>query len=165
MIPSLDPSLNTQTVITSSLYSTQERVFWFGTLIASKNPEGVRERFKIMNPNKIPCTVNFSVKPRSQSKSEGFAFSVSPETLTIEPHKHKYVTVGFDPTAMMTYGGIFEAVVEHGDPESKNGKLVFELRGEGTLPTLLVDQPTDHDVDGSPILKFKRTRIGKESVL
>jgi hydrocephalus-inducing protein len=38
VIPSLDPSLNTQTVITSSLYSTQERVFWFGTLIASKNP-------------------------------------------------------------------------------------------------------------------------------
>jgi len=65
VIPSLDPSLNTQTIISSSLYSTQERVFWFGTLVASKNPEGVKERFKIMNPNKIPCTVKFNVKPRS----------------------------------------------------------------------------------------------------
>jgi hydrocephalus-inducing protein len=37
---------------------------------------------------------------------------------------------------MMTYGGIFEAVVDNGDPTSKTGKLLFELRGEGTLPTL-----------------------------
>jgi hydrocephalus-inducing protein len=105
-------------------------------LIAQKNTEGGKERFKIMNPNKIPCTVKFSVKARSNSKSEGFSFDVSPNVLTIEPHKHKYVTVGFYPTSMMTYGGIFEAIVENGDPNSKTGKLVFELRGEGTLPTL-----------------------------
>jgi len=65
VIPSLDPSLNTQTVISSSLYSMQEKVFWFGTMVAGKSPEGTRERFKIINPNKIPCTVKFSVKPRS----------------------------------------------------------------------------------------------------
>jgi hydrocephalus-inducing protein len=64
VIPSLDPSLNTQTIIQSSLFATQERVFWFGTLIAAKTTEG-KERFKIMNPNKVPCTVKFSVKPRS----------------------------------------------------------------------------------------------------
>jgi hydrocephalus-inducing protein len=136
VIPSLDPSKNTQTVITSSLFSIQEQVFWFGTLIASQNPEGARERFKIMNPNKIPCTVKVSVKPRTQSRAEGFAFDVKPDELTIEPHKHKYVSVGFSPTNMMTYGGIFEAIVDNGDPNSKNGKLCFELRGEGTLPTL-----------------------------
>lgn len=61
---------------------------------------------------------------------------MKPDVLQIEPHKHKYVTVGFYPTSMMTYGGIFEATVETGDPTSKTGKLVFELRGEGTLPTL-----------------------------
>lgn len=54
VIPSLDPSVNTQSVITSSLYAIQERVFWFGTLVASKVPEGVVEKFKIINPNKIP---------------------------------------------------------------------------------------------------------------
>jgi len=101
VIPSLDPSLNTQTVISSSLYSMQENVFWFGTMVASKNPEGTRERFKIINPNKIPCTVKFAVKPRSTSKSEGFCFDVQPEGLTIDPHKHKYVSVGFNPSAMM----------------------------------------------------------------
>jgi hydrocephalus-inducing protein len=165
VIPSLDPSLNTQTIISSSLYSIQERVFWFGTLVASKNPEGAKERFKIMNPNKIPCTVKFAVKPRSQSKSEGFAFEVSPDSLTIDPHKHKYVTVGFMPTAMMTYGGIFEAVVETGDPESKSGKLVCELRGEGTLPTLLVERPEEVDSEGTPVLRFRKTRIGREATM
>lgn len=165
VIPSLDPSLNTQTIISSSLYSTQERVFWFGTLVASKNPEGAKERFKIMNPNKIPCTVKFEVKPRSQSKSEGFAFDVSPDTLTIDPHKHKYVTVGFNPTSMMTYGGIFEAIVETGDPESKSGKLVFELRGEGTLPTLLCEKPEEVDAEGTPVLRFRKTRIGRDATL
>lgn len=118
-----------------------------------------------MNPNKIPCTVKFAVKPRSQSKSEGFAFEVSPDTLTIDPHKHKYVTVGFNPTAMMTYGGIFEALVENGDPESKSGKLVFELRGEGTLPTLLVEKPEEVDAEGAPVLRFRKTRIGRDAVL
>jgi hydrocephalus-inducing protein len=103
-----------------------------------------------MNPNKIPCTVKFTVKPRSQSKSEGFAFEVAPDTLTIDPHKHKYVTVTFNPTAMMTYGGMFEALVENGDPESKSGKLVFELRGEGTLPTLLIEKPDEVDAEGCP---------------
>lgn len=64
---------------------------------------------------------------------------MKPDVLQIEPHKHKYVTVGFYPTSMMTYGGIFEATVDNGDPQSKTGKMVFELRGEGTLPTLQVE--------------------------
>jgi predicted RNA binding protein YcfA (HicA-like mRNA interferase family) len=29
--------------------------------------------------------------------------------VSIDPHKHKYVTVSFHPTSMMAYGGIFEA--------------------------------------------------------
>lgn len=140
-------------------------MFWFGTLIASKTTEGGKERFKIMNPSKVPCTVKFLVKPRSQSKSEGFAFDVKPDVLTIEPHKHKYVTVGFYPTNMMTYGGIFEAVVENGDPSLKTGKLMFELRGEGTLPTLQIEKPKELDTDGTPMLKFKKTRIGKDSIM
>jgi hypothetical protein len=51
---------------------------------------------------------------------------------------------------MMTYGGIFEALVDNGDANSKQGKLSFELRGEGTLPTLLVDKPDDFDAEGVP---------------
>ena len=163
VIPSLDPNVNTQSVITSSLYAIQERVFWFGTLIASKVPEGVVEKFKIMNPNKIPCTVNFSVKPRTQSKNEGFAFEVSPASVKIPPHENAYVKVSFKPENMMPYGGIFEAVVEHGDPESNSGKFSFEVRGEGTLPTLLLTKPTALSDDGLPLLKFNKTRLNKKT--
>lgn len=66
---------------------------------------------------------------------------------------------------MMTYGGIFEAIVDNGDPNSKQGKLVFELRGEGTLPTLQVEKPKEQEADGTPVLKFRKTRIGKESIM
>jgi hydrocephalus-inducing protein len=163
VIPSLDPSVNTQSVITSSLYAIQERVFWFGTLIASQVPEGVVEKFKIMNPNKIPCTVNFSVKPRTQSKGEGFAFEVSPANVKIPPHENAYVKVSFKPDNMMPYGGIFEATVDNGDPESSSGKFSFELRGEGTLPTLLLTKPSELNDEGIPLLKLKKTRIGKRT--
>lgn len=65
----------------------------------------------------------------------------------------------------MTYGGIFEATVDNGDPGSKTGKLMFELRGEGTLPTLQIEKPKETEADGTPVLKFRKTRIGKESIL
>jgi hydrocephalus-inducing protein len=157
VVPSLTNSANA-----SSLYAIQEKVFWFGTLIASKVPEGVVEKFKFSNPNKIPCTVKFSVKPRTQSKNEGFAFEVSPASVKIPPHESAYVKVSFKPNNMMTYGGIFEAEVEKGDLKSSSGKLVFELKGEGTLPTLLISKPTELSEDGVPLLKLKKTRIGKK---
>ena len=62
----------------------------------------------------------------------------------------------------MAYGGLFEAIVENGDDKSKSGKLTFELRGEGTLPTLLLDQPSGEMAeDGTPILRFRKTRQGR----
>lgn len=78
MIPSLDPGQNVHSVILSPVYAMEEKIFDFGTLIASKVPEGTVEKFKIMNPNKIPCTVNFKIL-KTESKTEGFAFEVSPQ--------------------------------------------------------------------------------------
>lgn len=43
--------------------------------------------------------------------------------------------------------------------------MVFELRGEGTLPTLQIEKPRETEPDGTPVLKFRKTRIGKDSVL
>lgn len=147
------------------MFSVQEKLFWFGTLIASKNPEGAREKFKINNPNKVPCTIKFTVKKRTESKSEGFAFDVQPEGLTIDPHKHKYVTVGFFPTEMKQYSAVFEGIVEHGNEETKQNKLTFDLRGEGTLPTLQIQKPTETETDGTASLRFKKVRVGKENNL
>ena len=65
----------------------------------------------------------------------------------------------------MTYGGIFEATVDNGDQTSKTGKLTFELRGEGTLPTLQIEKPKELDTDGTPILRFRKTRVGRDTIL
>lgn len=46
------------------------------------------------------------------------------------------------------------------------GKLIFELRGEGTLPTLQVEKPTETEgADMTPALKFRKTRIGKDCIM
>ena len=99
------------------------------------------------------------------SKSEGFAFKIEPESLQIESHKHKYVTVHFNPTEMKQYGGIFEAVVQNGELNPKQGKMTFEIRGEGTLPTLQIQKPDENEPDGTPALRFRKTRIGKENYM
>ena len=66
---------------------------------------------------------------------------------------------------MKQYGGIFEAVVQAGDLQSKQGKMTFELRGEGTLPSLQILKPTEVIPDGTAVLNFGKTRIGKDSIL
>ena len=123
------------------------------------------EKFKIMNASKVPCTVNFSVKPRTSSKSEGFAFEIPPiqQKIKISPHEYAYVQCFFKPVNMMAYGGIFEAKVEQGEPNPKTGLLKFELRGEGTLPTVtaLMNQWSE---EGKAVVKFKKTRVGKRSI-
>ena len=98
------------------MFAIREKVFWFGTVIASKNPDGVVEKFKIINPFKIACTVKINLIPRTNSKSEGFAFEVSHKApFKIYPHESEYVIVTFKPTNVIPYSGIFEAIVEGGE--------------------------------------------------
>eukprot|EP01022_Parablepharisma_sp_SALTPOND_P020800 TRINITY_DN386_c0_g1_i3.p1 TRINITY_DN386_c0_g1~~TRINITY_DN386_c0_g1_i3.p1 ORF type:complete len:4093 (+),score=589.86 TRINITY_DN386_c0_g1_i3:873-13151(+) len=168
VVNTLDPSTNIQSLVNKSVFSIEENVFWFGTLVPSKDTKGQIEKFKITNPNKIPCSVKLSVKPRTSSKSEGFGFELSPEALKIPPHESQYVKVCFKPTNIMSYGGIFEALVENGDPKSRSGKLRFELRGEGVLPTVMMEKPSFIGEDGTPVLMFKKTRLGnvqRESIV
>jgi hydrocephalus-inducing protein len=37
---------------------------------------------------------------------------------------------------MATYSAIFEATVEKGDKNPKTYQLIFDLRGEGAMPTI-----------------------------
>jgi hydrocephalus-inducing protein len=164
VLPSLNPEINRQNAITSGIYAVEEKVFWFGTIIASKNPNGVTERFKLINNNKIPCTIKVEVKPRTVSKSEAFSFEVAHKTpLKIYPNESEYVSVTFKPANVIPYSAIFEAKVEGGELNPDTGKLTFELRGEGTLPTVLLQSPQEFDNDGTPLLKFKKTRLSKTS--
>jgi len=44
---------------------------------------------------------------------------------------------------MAQYSGVFEAIVENAEQNIKHGKLIFDVRGEGAMPTLKIDKPKD----------------------
>lgn len=72
--------------VKSNVFFVEERVFNFGTLVPSKEPQGIVERIKIENTNKIPCNVKFVVSKRTQNVIEQFAFDVEPKEARIPPH-------------------------------------------------------------------------------
>ena len=142
----------------SSVYAEEDRVFYFGAYLAGQQ---VQVHFKISNPFKITCDVSLSTKPRGKTKTDtnDFAFDVEPKRLTIPSHEYRYITVSFHPTSIQAYAGIFEAVVDNVN-EGKNKTLSFELRGEGTLPRIIVEKPSLKSKNGLPLLKFKRLLVG-----
>ncbi len=87
-------------------------MFNFGSIVPSLNPEGICEKFKIINPNKIACSVKFEVRKRNPNSNENFAFEMATKNVKIPPHESTYVKVFFKPQIMAQYSGIFEAIVE-----------------------------------------------------
>lgn len=163
VVPSLTSGQNIASFLNSNVFTIEEKIFYFGTLVPSKNPEGVVEKFKITNPNKIPCNVKFETRKKTNNPQESLVFDVDPKTQRIPPHDHIYVKVLFKPSIMASYTGVFEAIVENGEQNPKTHKLVFDLRGEGALPTLKLEKPKEL-LDGMPVLKFPRTRVDKTSI-
>ena len=164
VVPSLNSTgMNIQDVVNANVFSTEDRTFYFGQLIPETCPEGKRERFKLSNNGKVPAKVVCSVRARPGAP-ELFGFSISPEKLTINPNEYAYVMVGFKPEIMAKYSGVFEALVENGDPNCKSQSLRFDLRGEGCLPTIaLVDESTDSSRAGA-IINFGKVRLNKKQV-
>ena len=158
VVAALDP-FNAQ----SCVFAKREKCFDFGAVIANVSEDtdealGVTSNLKISNPNKVPCTVNFSVRARGEGE---VPMSVTPETAYIPPHEHRYVTITFAPKAIQVFSGVFEAVVENGgDPRTKS--FSCELRGEGTLPHLVLSQQQTFNEEGFPAMDFARVLLGKE---
>eukprot|EP01059_Diplonema_ambulator_P004214 TRINITY_DN13916_c0_g1_i7.p1 TRINITY_DN13916_c0_g1~~TRINITY_DN13916_c0_g1_i7.p1 ORF type:complete len:2675 (+),score=1012.75 TRINITY_DN13916_c0_g1_i7:232-8256(+) len=133
-----------------SVFAKDDRVFSFGPIITHHS---VRESFRISNPYTVPCTVTTAVKKRGESEGAVAAMSAfdvawvqipgqheegDVQTMTIPPHEHRYVSVGFAPTELRNYFALFEAIVKDGsDPKTK--ELLFEIRGEGSLPQVQVE--------------------------
>ncbi len=64
-------------MINSNVFFIEEKVFHFGTLVPSKVPDGIIERFKLSNPNKVPCTIKLDVRRRNNANpNENFAFEI-----------------------------------------------------------------------------------------
>lgn len=117
----------------SNIFAVEEKIFFFKTLVPSSVPEGITEKIKIINGNKVGCTVNLDVRKRNNNQMEQFAFEIEPKSVKIGAHEHTYVKILFKPTIMATYAGMFEAIVDQGEQNHKTHKLTFDLRGEGII--------------------------------
>ena len=173
---------------TRDLFAVEERVFCFAPVIASdelpppaassstpsssasaaapsissSSSDTRKERFKLINPSKVPCNVTVALKPIANQDMS--AFSVSPTALHIPSRENRFVTVNFRPTGMSNYCAMFEAVVEKGSDQSSN-LLRFEIRGEGTLPHITIEKPMTRDDRGNPLLFFPKIIAGRSRSL
>ena len=64
--------------------------------------------------------------------------------MTINSNEFAYFKVKFKPDIMAKYSGVFEAIVENGDPTSNTYSLKFDIKGEGCLPSLLIEENFDN---------------------
>lgn len=112
----------------------------------------------------VACTVNLAVVPRAgstkDSAKEELPFEVKPKKLNIAPQEFAFVTITYNPTKIQVYSALFEAIVA-GSIDPKSNKLSFELRGEATLPQVVVQVPTFKNKQGIPTLKFKKLLLGR----
>ena len=106
-----------------TLYAVEDGTFSFGSVVPSMLPEqGMAERFKLVNPNKIKAIVDLEVDGNE-------CFAVHPTSVDVPSHESRYVTMYFKPTGMQKYQGKLTATVRDGtDPETNS--LDFALLGE-----------------------------------
>lgn len=155
----LATGINLQSVVTSNIFSIEDNTFYFGSVVPTKNPDGVTERIKIINTGKVFANVKFDIV----KKNALFAFEVSPKQAKINPHEFIYVKIQFKPDIMAQYEGAFTATIENGDSTLPTSKFSFDVKGEGTLPSLniLSDGLFNPLSSGEPLIDLGRVRIDK----
>ncbi|KAI9356512.1 hypothetical protein DFJ73DRAFT_958267 [Zopfochytrium polystomum] len=117
------------------------------------------EEDRVFLLRRLSCGPAGSSAPKDIEPLQNFAFDLEPKKMTIPSHEYRYVTVYFHPTSIQSYAGLFEAVVENID-QTRSKNLTFELRGEGTLPRVVVERPILRNKAGWPWLKFRRLLVG-----
>jgi len=65
VVTSIQSAGNIAQLVDSNIFAVEEKIFFFGTLVPSQVPEGVVEKFKIINGNKVGCSVNLEVRKRT----------------------------------------------------------------------------------------------------
>ncbi|KAF5907639.1 hydrocephalus-inducing protein, partial [Clarias magur] len=143
------------------IYVQDENKFVFNNVLVGQS---AKARFRLTNPGKIPCKLSLQVKSilSKVSMRSADVFELSPTHMSIPSHSHAYATITFTPQIMQTYHGVFEASLE-GATGSK--LLVFDLVGEGNLPSINIMKPVQRTNHGQPILQFKRLLVNKRQIL
>ena len=137
-----------------TLFAVEDGTFSFGSVVPSMLPEqGMAERFKLVNPNKIKAVVDLEVDGNE-------CFAVHPTTVDVPSHESRYVTMYFKPTGMEKYQGKLTATVRDGTDPNTNA-LSFALLGEGTFPCITMKEPVTVLEDGVLDIDFGRVQAGK----
>jgi len=148
--PSEDP-----TELIRNTFIEEERCFHFGPRMVDQRQE---VRVKIINPTKVSVVVNLKLTAKGD-QSEG-VFEILEPQLQLPMHEHRYATLWFKPKGLSTYNAVFEALVDNGTNEATN-KLVFDVKGEGTLPRVTITQPSLRNANGQAKVQFNRLLVGK----
>ena len=154
-------------------YAESEKLFTFGCVLTSSVVlKGVVERFKISNPNKIPCTVKFALSAAEAQAGKGSssggaadveAFALASdfgESAEIAAHDFVYVPVSFRPTELRDYRARFTATVADGEATPAMAELTFDIGGRGALPCVTVAAPLTKTEAGEAALDFGRCHVG-----
>ncbi|CDI85439.1 Hydrocephalus-inducing protein like protein, related [Eimeria praecox] len=132
-----------------TIFVQEENCLCFGPVIAGSpgSASGVVEMIRIDNPQLIPAEIIFEIKqaPRgphdkNQQTAEDSAFDVQPKRIVVAPHDYAHATVSFKPTALQQYSSSLRIAVEK-SANPLTGQAQFDLRGEGTLPSITLAFP------------------------
>ncbi|BFI31149.1 hydrocephalus-inducing protein [Marchantia polymorpha subsp. ruderalis] len=132
---------------------------------------GADVNFKIMNPFKVPCTVDFTLTPEvvEQETLEAyevpFAMDIQPQSISVPPLDCSYIQCIFNPLSIRTYAAVFEAIVKNGGDNVKHKQFKCHIRGDGTLPHIQVECPTELSASGAPWLKYPRVKVNQSFTL
>ncbi|CAE7232354.1 Hydin [Symbiodinium sp. CCMP2456] len=165
--PTLEDAIATAGRVDIRAFDEEARYFSFGP-VSLQGPSDRQEpaKFRITNPNPIPCDVKFDIKPTIAPTGKEvpvLPFELSNQELHIPPHEYRYVKVRFTPQGLQRYSAIFEATVPEGK-DSKTNHLKFEMRGDGTVPSISMTGPTLFGDDGGQY-DFGKLRLGKTQVV
>ncbi|CAJ1447961.1 unnamed protein product [Effrenium voratum] len=168
--PTLEDAIATAGRIDIRAFDEEARYFSFGpvSVQGQSSPDQAQDaaKFRITNPNPIPCDVKFDIKPTTAPSGKDapvLPFELSTKDLHIPAHEYRYVKVRFAPQALQRYSAMFEAAVPEGK-DSKTNLLKFEMRGDGTVPSISINGPTIFGDSGAQY-DFGKLRIGKKQTV
>eukprot|EP00063_Salmo_salar_P029727 XP_014004562.1 PREDICTED: hydrocephalus-inducing protein homolog isoform X1 [Salmo salar] len=149
------------------IYIQDENKFVFNNVLVGRP---AKARFRLTNNGKVPCELSLAVKPvlTKISVRSTEVFELTPGRLSIPSHSHAFAIITFAPQTMQTYHAVFEATLEGAtslQPMAKSKVLVFDLMGDGNLPSVAILRPVLRTSRGHPLLQFKRLLVGRAQTL
>ncbi|PFH36000.1 hypothetical protein BESB_056510 [Besnoitia besnoiti] len=129
------------------MYIVEEDCLSFGPVVASgeSTKAGLQERIRIGNPKSVPAEVTLELKPCKETERASLAadadaaFDVQPRHLSLGPYETKSVAICFRPSAIQRYAACFRAFVDRSGSDAASPALAFDVKGEGTLPTVSLE--------------------------